>query len=445
MAFFLLGRVDDTLRLLCPDTFSSRQDAMAALSSVTAEPGFDLWDAEVLLLDTDSGTPVLLMRPQASAQEPAVKLDEELEVVVVDELDEEPLESVVTDEVIEAEDEPEGEATAPGEPESDAVSDEATGDEEPFIVAEDEPAPEIVSEPEAEVVLEDDSEGAAEPLVAVEDAAVADAITEEFEAEEDAAGALKAALSRTAAQMEAEGIVAPESIAAATIEPESEQPSEPEVEQEAETEATAELEATPGPAAEQEWPWDVAAEAEPAVSPDIAFVINDLEEPSLDDGSILRGSIDDETFAAARPVIMGSYSEPREDASLTELIEDAPPVEPMGLADIQPPVAPLPSPSGFAVPVVGDAGDIFPLDALVDTTDPIDAIPEAPAAAANADDRDISDFILDLGDAPAAETAVPSADAGGLDEYTCADCVYEETCPNKDQRLPKDCGSFQWR
>jgi len=443
MAFFLLGRVDDTLKLLCPDTFSSRQDAMAALSSVTAEPGFDLWDAEVLLLDTDSGTPVLLMRPQASVQEPAVEVDEELEVVVVDELDEEPLETVVTDEVIEAQAEPEGETTAPEESESDAMSDEETGDEEPFIVAEDESAPEIVSEPEAEVVLEDDSEESDEPLVAIDDAAVADAITEEFEAEEDAAGALKAALSRTAAQMEAEGIVAPESIAAATIEPESEQASEPEVQPEAEADGTAEP--APGSATEQEWPWDVAADAEPAVSSDIAYVINDLEEPSLDDGSILRGSIDDETFAAARPVIMGSYSEPREDAPLTEPIEDASPVEPMGLTDIQAPVAPLPSSSGFAVPVVGDAGDIFPLDALVDTTDPIDAVAEAPAADDNANDRDISDFILDLGDAPAADTAVPSADAGGLADYTCADCVYEETCPNKDQRLPKDCGSFQWR
>ena len=98
MAFFLLGRVDDTLNLLCPDVFATRQDALAALSRVTAEPEFDLWDAEVLLLDTDSGTPVLLVRPNAAAGAVLVEPEtaEELEVIVVDELEEEP---VVVDDV----------------------------------------------------------------------------------------------------------------------------------------------------------------------------------------------------------------------------------------------------------------------------------------------------------------------------------------------------------
>ena len=32
-----------------------------------------------------------------------------------------------------------------------------------------------------------------------------------------------------------------------------------------------------------------------------------------------------------------------------------------------------------------------------------------------------------------------------LSSYTCEDCVYVETCPNRDQRLPKDCVSFQWK
>ena len=42
--------------------------------------------------------------------------------------------------------------------------------------------------------------------------------------------------------------------------------------------------------------------------------------------------------------------------------------------------------------------------------------------------------------APAGEPILTS-----LAEYVCDDCAYAETCPNKDQRLPKDCGSFQWR
>ena len=431
MAFFLLGRVDDTLKLLCPDTFTSRQDALAALSSVTAEPGFDLWDAEVLLVDTDAGTPVLLMRPQTATQASVAPLEEELEVVVVDELDDEPLPEAPESEDVVAEESPaeEAPADAPAEesPAEDAPAEEAPA-EEPFVVAADDSAPEIIAEAEAEIVLDDEHAASDVPVEAVEDPALAEVIIEEFQAEEDAAGALKAALSRTAAQMEAEGIVAPESIAAATVT----------------VELDTDLEPRPEPA-EQEWPWDVVAETEPTISPEIAFVMSDLEEPSLDDGSILRGSIDDETFAAARPVIMGSYSEPRDDAETraADVIDDAPPVEPMGLIDIQPPVAPLPSSSGFAVPVVGDAGDIFPLDALVDATEPIES--SSVPSAASTDDSAISDFILDLGDAPVIDAAVPSADTAALDEYTCADCVYEETCPNKDQRLPKDCGSFQWR
>ena len=46
-------------------------------------------------------------------------------------------------------------------------------------------------------------------------------------------------------------------------------------------------------------------------------------------------------------------------------------------------------------------------------------------------------------DAPAPEH--DPAEPSSLDDYVCADCVYEATCPNKDQRLPKDCVSFQWK
>jgi hypothetical protein len=67
-----------------------------------------------------------------------------------------------------------------------------------------------------------------------------------------------------------------------------------------------------------------------------------------------------------------------------------------------------------------------------------------------------SDFILDL-DQPASGEPVfaaePAAPLPGvqpplstaLDAYVCDDCAYAETCPNKGQRLPKECGSFQWR
>jgi pilus assembly protein FimV len=46
-------------------------------------------------------------------------------------------------------------------------------------------------------------------------------------------------------------------------------------------------------------------------------------------------------------------------------------------------------------------------------------------------------------DAPAGYESV--ADSASMDSYVCDDCVYVDTCPNKDQRVPKDCGSFQWK
>jgi len=431
MAFFLLGRVDDTLRLLCPDTFSSRQEALAALSSVTAEPGFDLWDAEVLLLETDSGTPVLLVRPQIVTVEAAV----DVEAPVIDELDEEPLETVVTDEVeIEV-------ATAEVSPTDIGPLGEAdAGDEEPIVVADDDPATEVRVEVGSESIPTVEVDVAPEPMVAVEDDAITDAIMEDLEAEEQsAAGALREALARTTAQMEADGIVAPESIGA----PASDAP-----------------DSDAAPTVDKEWPWDVATEPEPLIAPEIAFVLGELEEPSLDDGSILRGSIDDDTFAAARPVIMGSYAEPR-DASPSEVLPaDDLPVEPMGLTELAPAAAPLPGPSGFAVPVVSDASDIIELEPPVEeeTDSPVSDSSEAlPVDDEDPADRDISDFILDLDTPHVPETVTEPAeeivgqtpgvfdDMPGVVENTCDDCVYEDTCPNRDQRLPKDCGSFSWR
>ena len=425
MAFFLLGRIGDTLNLLCPDTFATRQDALAALSRVTAEPGFDLWDAEVLLVDTDSGTPVLLVRPNPVAPvvvaQPAPA--EELEIVVVDELDEVPEESEVAEEEPAAQDEVAEEPVA-----------EESADADNAIVDEDAGAHEVT-------------------LPAVEDAAIADAIVEEYEeaAEQDAASALKDALTRTAAQMEAEGIVAPESIGSAESESEAPAESEPDAEvlSEAETE----------PAADSAWPWDVAEApaSEPAVSPEIAFVLSELEEPSLDDGSILRGAIDDETFAVARPVIMGSYADASDAGTVAD---DEVVVEPMGIAAAEVVAAPS---TGFAIPVVGDAMDIFEIEpvqaeatvSIGDAGSIGEAEPSVEVAARDLsveemDSRDISDFILDLGALPddvsvASAAAAPVAPDEVVIEYTCDDCIYEDTCPNRDQRLPKDCGSFQWR
>jgi hypothetical protein len=61
-------------------------------------------------------------------------------------------------------------------------------------------------------------------------------------------------------------------------------------------------------------------------------------------------------------------------------------------------------------------------------------------------------------EAPAPETPAPAESlpptptapaqdlsSSPVKEFTCDDCIYVDTCPNKDQRAPQDCGSFQWR
>lgn len=442
MAFFLLGRVDDTLTLLCPDTFASRQDAMGALSRVTSDPGFGLWDAEVLLLDTESGTPVLLMRPAEAVTSVAAPVSDvsDEEVVVSGDVEEEPLESVVVEEpLVETDDDAEPLVVEAGDIEEPLVVDdefeESTADTtvpepapEPEVEAtEVETAPELPEPDAAAGPMDEPQPEFIEPVVPqgepVADGAIADAIIEEQLASEEEyvepeAVSLKDALTRTAAHMESEGIVAPDSIAAS-------EPAEG--------------------AADAAWPWDVATGTPDAVVHEPgAFVLSDLEEPALDDASILHTTIDDDMFASARPVIMGSYAEPiAEDEPLIDpissLLDDLV-VEPMGVTA---PVAP--ARTGFAVPVVADAGDLFPVEPSPEEPHEISGADVQVNAGVEgaAESRDMSDFILDLEPSPSVEPGPPVASE--LDDYTCKDCVYEETCPNKDQRLPKDCGSFQWR
>ena len=300
MAFFLLGRVDDTLTLLCPDTFATRQDALGALSRITAKPDFSQWDVDVLMLDTDAGTPVLLLRPANAVPVEAETIDDEPISIVGDVADgapeameEEPLESVVVEEPLPAAEE----EVAP------VVSDDEI--DEPDAEAES------VDEPDAEA---DAGDVAVDEPEAVQDPAIVDALLEEYEeaaepTESDLSESLKDALTRTTAQMEAEGVVVPDSIGV------------PE----------AELE----PVTDSAWPWDsaIVAPEHPLLAEDSSFVLSELEEPSLDDASILRTTIDDEMFAAAQPVILGAYASV---PAMPEIVDssDSPllemPVEPMG-------------------------------------------------------------------------------------------------------------------
>ena len=308
MAFFLLGRTEDgTLSLLSHASFSTRQDALAELSRITGHASFDRWNEDVLLLDLDAATPVLLVRPTSAPQpEPET----------------EPLSQAETAGVAEAEPVVAGWA----DPRTEPVGDPAIADM-------------IVEEAESLAPVESDqSEAAPAPEEML---------------------SLRDALARTAVHMESTGVVATQSVGPAESTgrspeepapdqaPTGEMPEEPVSEsaynlpedgegaQDApvgEVELAAAVTETqsapdPEPVVSHEvaaWPWDIApAEAEPgAMTPphvERAYVTTPLEEPALDDGSILRGSIDDDLFAAARPVILGAYPEAESTAPETEL------------------------------------------------------------------------------------------------------------------------------
>ena len=283
------------------------------------------------------------------------------------------------------------------------------------------------------------------------DEAIAEVVAEV--AEEDS---LKAALQRTAEQMEASGITAPESVGPGdTLEPsdaapevaepatfadagadaptqtgeaaawpwaplEAEQPAPLEEATAGEAELTA-FEGVVGeaqaeePVAEDAAPEDAEAGPEEVAS----FVLDALEEPSLDEKPIILTAADDEMLAASRTVILGAYdeAEPASPEAVAEPFEM--PVEESAPETVEPEAAPAVQESAPIVPESPDEISDFILDLEAVTT-----VPEVQATSA----------------APEPDP-VPAPDA----TYTCNDCVYVDTCPNKDQRLPQDCVSFQWK
>ncbi len=61
---------------------------------------------------------------------------------------------------------------------------------------------------------------------------------------------------------------------------------------------------------------------------------------------------------------------------------------------------------------------------------------------------EIADFIFELEnvtDIPEATAGDPDAETSDSAGHSCEECVYDETCPNRDQRSPQECGSFQWK
>jgi hypothetical protein len=403
MPFILLGKgPDEDLRLISEKVLSSRAEAMAELSKLTADPAFAHWDAEVFVVDFDSATPVLLVRPASAAEEPEPEVELESE--------EEPEPEVEPEEEPEPEEGPE----AAGEPEEQPEA-EAEEELEPEEEPEAEEEPEVVDEPEPDPALaavisdlesDDDTDAAS---TAEEPETTEEPESEDIDHTDEASvgDALKAALQRTAASLEAEGIVAPESVGPepqpqpeAAIEPEPESAEEPEPE-------VAETDDEPQAAAPQEaaWPWDTGAGSD--------FSLSALEEPGADEGSLIRSAGDDDTMAASRPVILGAYGEPG--------ATSAEPAEPVAEQAAEEPAVAEPEPS--AEPEADATSDYIDLDDLIPP--PVDVV--EPASITE----------------PVGQSSTVDVDPEAAP--TCAECVYDPTCPNKEQLNPSTCGSFQWR
>jgi len=236
----------------------------------------------------------------------------------------------------------------------------------------------------------------------------------------DDGSALADALKRAASSLEDEGIVAPASIAADDDLADVDAP----VTAVAEPAGISDTE----PVDRGEWPWanvdayvvaeetsleEETLEVEPVISDDVPLAVSteaetptiaemvgefdldveaalaDLEEPSAEAGTIITSAPPEgEDAYLPHPVILGDYGDSPEAAEVGEL--ETPALE---------------------VPVL--------------TEDP--APVEAPVAS------------------PFAEVGYEPTGELDLDEYTCQDCVYSNTCPKVGQTAPADCGSFQWR
>ncbi len=426
MAFFLLGRSEDgSLSLLSNATFESRQDALAELGQITGDASFDRWADDVLLIDLDSATPVLLVRPAEApgtvepvAPEPTTEPEAAVFAAMADEpADHSDTETVGDDgdrggsEVPEIQELPESELDeSEAEQADDEVEAPAEEAVEPFGVAE---------EPVDEAESPDES---------------TDAESESAETDIDS---LRDAIARTTEHMEAAGIVAPESIGPAAVDTVEELPSDDA--SPADPEAPEASDATSAEPAT--WPWATASAVTPlaeaadsdTLEADVSFVLDGLEEPAVDaGGSLITSSIDDEALAANRPVILGAYDE-------------------------TPQVKPEAEPEAAADSVAADDDAVEVTDESPEPAEDSDFIvlDDAPRLAEETVDSAHGGAEKpDVGDLDAIEPAVAASVDAGADEgddvlalssYVCDDCVYVETCPNKDQRRPEDCGSFQWK
>ncbi len=97
---------------------------------------------------------------------------------------------------------------------------------------------------------------------------------------------------------------------------------------------------------------------------------------------------------------------------------------------------------------VVEAAGVDEAEPAVEAAEDDEAEPAAPEDSIGSSRDEIADFIFELEnvtDIPEAAAKESAAAGSAEDGPTCGECVYDETCPNRDQRSPQECGSFQWK
>lgn len=391
MAFFLIGRgPEGDLQSLSDGIFDSRQDAMSELSRLSADPSFTQWDTEVFVMDLEVGVPILLVRPHG------------------------------------------GESAGVSVP---PMSESAAGYGDAAATQADVPGP--VSETLDAAVASEQQAG--EPLTPEFNPV---GVPEDAVSEGESPQVLRDALLRTTEQMTSEGIIAPESVGFDEETPEipTEFPAEPAADMA--TEPEAEIATQPAAELAVESAADIVSEPEHGPAVEAAGEV--VMEPAVETAPDIALEISEEVPTEAEPA-------PAQEPIVAEWPWNAQP-------DIYEESGPVTSP------------DIATVYQALEETQEAPVVDEfLEGQAADTDEESDSDFILDLDaiqpvsleeseDATGEETPAPTAPSEAteqsaaegdysspLTEYTCEDCVYVETCPNRDQRAPKDCGSFQWK
>ncbi len=291
-------------------------------------------------------------------------------------------------------------------------------------VVETEPAEEIVTEalvveePIAEAVMKDARESA-----------------ESADPEPEESPSLAHALKNAATSLESEGIVAPESVGPVSV------PAEPEAwpwEKSGASEDAADTPGSPEPeSVEITEPPEAEAQAEEPIlseppvdeilieEPTPAYVPDPFEEPSVDVGDLVsaRGADD---LDLSRTVVMGAYAD--EDVSIP-----SPPIAEFDESTAVEPIETLPTETAPEAPVFEDSA------VAESVATPVPELDE---------DDEISGMLADLEtiETPEADaTENPRKEDENGVALTCDDCVYVNTCPNKNELEPGSCGNFQWK